>query len=225
MIDELIMLLSTDWFLPYWAEIGIDIAEAKKVGIKQGCREIVDQLLGGADDYCLSDFSEARKLETDSRFLALLRLWDAQPEVSATLKEWANLSHQELNAVFACYWINSNLSSVDSTGSASSLEFHIRAEVVKAWELYTLAASNFGDICLRSRTKWDIRTRHFLSSPKALANQLWRVLLDRRLRAFWVNLRERLTPQQIQELVSWYREMFRSTWPGERPDPIPPYIK
>ena len=34
MTDYLVLLLSTDWFLPYWTQIGIDIAEDKKVGIQ-----------------------------------------------------------------------------------------------------------------------------------------------------------------------------------------------
>jgi hypothetical protein len=95
-MDYFMMLLSTDWFLPYWPEIGIDIAEAKRVGLQQGCREIADQILGGANNYFLADFSEERRQETHSMFLALLRRWNAEPEMRATWNEWTNLSHQGL---------------------------------------------------------------------------------------------------------------------------------
>ncbi len=224
MIDYLIMLLSTDWFLPHWEEIGIETTEAKKAGIQQGCREILDQIVDGADSFFLSDFSEEREQETNSRFLALLRTWDAEPEVSATWKEWANLSHNELTAVVVCALLNREVSSADATGSTPDLDLAIRAEVIEAWGKHALKASAFHAICLNSETEWDIRTQHLLSSPKTLANQLWRVVLDRRLRAFWANLSERLTPGQIQQLVSWYRLRAKSTCGEDRPHPIPSYI-
>ncbi len=98
-VDYFILLLSTDWFLPHWPEIGIDVAEPKKVGLQQGCREIAKQVLGGADNYFLAGFSEECSQETHAMFLALLRRWNAEPEMWATWNEWANLSHQKLTAV------------------------------------------------------------------------------------------------------------------------------
>src|SRR5947199_10858238 len=100
MIEFLVLLLSTDWFLPYWAEIGIDVAEDKKIGIQQGCREIVEEILGGDDSTFLRSFSERHRREAGSGFLALLRRTDAQPELSTTRTELAPLSHTDLSAIF-----------------------------------------------------------------------------------------------------------------------------
>jgi len=36
MVDKLIMLLSTDWFRPYWSSIGIEVNEAIKTSIQAG---------------------------------------------------------------------------------------------------------------------------------------------------------------------------------------------
>ena len=83
----------------------------------------------------------------------------------------------------------------------------------------------FEDICLSSKTEWDIRTQKMLNSPKTLKNQLWRVLLDHRLRAFWADLRERLNPQQLQQLTSWYRAMIKITSKDDRPVPLPSYME
>ena len=218
------MLLSTDWFLPYWEDIGIKIAETKKTGIQQGCREIVDEMLGGAEKVYLSDCSEDRKQNTASGFLALLRRLNAESEVSATWTEWASLSHQALTGVVLCSLQNERLCSAATTDSAPHLDDPIRAQVVRTWELYAVSPSIFRDICLRSTTEWDLRTQHLLTSPGTLVNQLWRVLLDRNMRAFWADLRERLTPQQLQELVAWYRLAIKSSSDADRPVLIPSYM-
>lgn len=224
MTDDLIMLLSTDWFLPYWAEIQINMAEDKKIGIQQGCREIVTQILGGAENLSLSDFSEERKRETRSKFLALLRAWNAEKEMSTTYQEWATLSHQELNAAWTCAYLNRKLSSGDVPTGIPDLGHQLRAEVLKAWEKYALKSSLYRDTCLNSSTEWDVQTRTALGRPGSLASQLQRVLLDHRLREFWEHLRQVLTESQVRELVSWYEAMVKSMSHDDRPDLIPPYI-
>ena len=224
MTDFLILLLSTDWFLPYWTQIGIDIAEDKKVGIQRGCRHIIDEILNGADSLYLASFSEERKQATGAKFFAVLRQWQVERELAATCNEWRNLSHRELTAVVECAMLNAQVPSADGSGDVPFLEFAIRAEVVNAWETYSLKASVFRDICLNSKTDWDLRTQKMLSSPRTLVNQLWRVLLDHRLRAFWADLRERLTPQQLQDLVAWYRALVKSKSQEDRPDLVPSYM-
>jgi YqeY-like protein len=225
MTDLLIMLLSTDWFLPYWTEIGIDFAEDKRIRIQQGCREILEEILHGADSYFLAEFSERRKQATESRFIALLRRYEAEREVSAALKEWGNMSHRELTAVWECASLNRLIPSADGSGAVPYLELPIRAEVVKTWEAHALDPAVFENICLSSKTEWDIRTQKLLVSPKTLKNQLWIVLLDHRLRAFWADLRERLTPQQLQQLTSWYRAMIKITSKDDRPVVLPFYME
>jgi hypothetical protein len=113
----------------------------------------------------------------------------------------------------------------DGSGAVPYLEFPIRAEVVKAWEKHAVKATVFQDICLGYKTEWDIRTRRLLVSPKTLVNQLWRVLLDHRLRAFGADLRERLTPAQLLELASWYRARIKGTSQEDSPIPFPSYIE
>lgn len=224
MTEYLVLLLSTDWFLPYWTEIGIDMVDAKKVGIQQGCRHIIDQIAAGDNSTFVLSFSGDHRQETGSKFLALLREWEAEPEVSATLREWENLSHRELTAVVECAMLNGEIPSADGSGNVPCLEFAIRVEVVKAWELHSLKASVFREICLSSQTSWDLRTQKLLSSPRTLVNQLWRVLLDHRFRAFWTDVQQRLSSQQLQELVSWYRAMVKAKAHEDRPDLIPSYI-
>jgi hypothetical protein len=224
MTEFLIFALSTDWFLPYWEEIGIFIAGDKKVCIQQGCRQIVDHLAGGDDTTFMLSFTEGDRHKAHSEVVSLSRKCDAEPEISSTVEEWRNLSSEELTAVVQCAGLNSLIPSVDASVDLPHLEFGIRAKVVRAWEPHKLDASVFRDVCLNSKTEWDLRMRGLLSIPRTLPNQLWRVLLNRRFRAFWADVQECLSPQQVQELVSWYRAVIKAKTHQERPDLIPSFI-
>jgi hypothetical protein len=224
MTDDLIMLLSTDWFLPHWADIGIDLAEDRRIGIQQGCRQIINQILNGAESLFYCNFSEERKEETRSKFLELLRAWNAEAEVTATYQEWLGLSRPDLNAAWTCSHLNQKISLGDIPIDIPELDREVRAAVLKVWDQYALKPSTFRDICLNSKTEWDAYTRTALGEPSSLASQLHRVLLDHRLREFWIHLSQSLTSHQLQDLVSWYRLMIRSMSHEDRPDLIPSYF-
>jgi hypothetical protein len=217
MIEYLVLLLSTDWFFPHWNRIGIELPQSKKTCIQQGCREIINEIT-------VTSFYDYLRQGAESKFLALSLRCDAEREMSATRKEWAELSHRELTAVVSCASFNRDIPSADGSGVVPHLEFPIRAEVVKTWERYALDPSVFHDVCLSSQTEWDIRIRKLLVSPKTLVNQLWRILLGHRLRAFWADLRQRLTAQQLQELTSWYRAMIKIASRDNAATDLPSYI-
>lgn len=225
MIDDLILLLSTDWFLPYWVELGIFIKEEKKIEVQQGCRQIVNAELARANDRYLADVSEERKRTTGTTFRKLLRKCGTEKDLAAALSEWKNLSHNELSAVVECAMFNSQIPSADGTGEVPYLEFSIRAAVIEMWETYRLSASVYRDVCLGSQTSWDIHVQKLSVSPKTLVNQLWRVLLNRRLHTFWSKLGERLTSEQLKVLTSWYRAMIRIELQEDRSDLIPSFMR
>lgn len=225
MIDLLVLLLSTDWFLPYWQEIGIDVPENTRTLIQKGCREIVDEILDGKDSLFLVDLSQERRRETESEFISFLRSLGVEREASATVHEWANMTHAQLSAAWACAGLNREIPSAGNSGMGPHLEFPIQAEVIRAWDPHSLRPDVFRDVCLSSNTAWDIRTRKILVSERSLVNHLWAELLDHRLRAFWADLHKTLSPRQRQELVSWYREMIRHKSKGDRPIVLPSYIE
>ena len=224
MTDQLIMLLSTDWFFPYWAEIGIVIREDKRIGIQQGCRELVRRILHGASSLFLIDFSLERRKETDFGFLALLRACDAESEVLATWEEWAKLTHEELSKSWTCSHLNQRLSVGDVPTGIPPLDATVRREVIELWNKYAVKPSLFRDVSKNSTTDWDVYIRSLSGKPEFLPSQLRKVLLSQRLRPFWANVRERLTPPQIQQLVRWYQAMITSLFRQDRPDLIPSYI-
>lgn len=224
MTDALIMLLSTDWFLPYWAEIGINLSEKKKSCVQQGCRKIVAQILGDNESKFMSDFSDERMQETETRFLALLQNCNAESELSETRREWANLPNQELNAAWNCARSNSQIRSGALLENGPVLDAPIRSEVAKIWDEYDVEAYAFRDVSLHSKTDWDLYSQIAWGGPTVLVGQLQSVLQYRRLRESWNQLRQRLTDQQLDQLVSWYRAMVEFRLHEDRPDLIPSFM-
>src|SRR3954452_1499624 len=77
-IDNVAMLLSSDWFFPYWSSIGIFTEDKRKSVLREGCREIVRQIIGDATQYWHINFSVARVNETRAMLDALLKRCDLE---------------------------------------------------------------------------------------------------------------------------------------------------
>lgn len=69
--DKIAMLLSTDWFQPYWQTIGLNTTLESRRCIQQGCRGIVNQMVGDAEEYWLISFAEERVRATREAVLSL----------------------------------------------------------------------------------------------------------------------------------------------------------
>jgi hypothetical protein len=223
MNDYLIMLLSTDWFLPFWAEIGIDVDDPTKVGIQGGCRAIVKKFMGGAKEYYDISFSEERRQETDLMFMDMLDRLGARSAVSEAVEGWTSRPKDGLWAATMFRILRDDLLSGDSGSTASSLDTTIRLEVVEASTAYDVDPSQFEKISMESRTSWDEYIRSlFDDQPTALFDNLAPIIAERRLRALWNRICRRLTQTQRQALIFWYREIAQSR--GIPGDPVPYYI-
>jgi hypothetical protein len=205
-IDKLVLILSTDWFLPYWLEIGIDLTEDKKIAIQQGCREIVPQILGGSEDYFHSDHSSERKEETYSKFKALLRDLGADRDLSKIYLKWAALSHRELTASFSFAMTTRGLVYGPSDEESQNLNADTLTAIRETWTDSELNADACLVLCWKSMTCWDACTRNVLGSPTALSSTLKSIFRHDRFMAFSAQLRLRLTPEQREQLSLWYRE-------------------
>ncbi len=198
--------MSTDWFLPYWLEIGINLTEDKKFAIQQGCREIVPQILGGSEDYFNSNHSSERKEETYSKFKALLRDLGTDRDLSKIYLKWAALSHSELTASFSFAMTTRGLVYGRSDEESQYLNADILTAIRETWTDPEPNADAYLDLCWKSMTSWDAYTRNVLGSPTALSSTLKSIFRHDRFMAFSAQLRLRLTPEQRVQLSLWYRE-------------------
>jgi hypothetical protein len=221
MLDKLVMLLSTDWFKPYWSSIGIEVEETVKTSIQQGCREIVRQILSGAKNYYLASFSDDRKNKTQTMLESLAQQAQTEAVLSA-VEEWTKMSDEELKAAWIYTTLTDDLFSRESREGDPKLDPTITAIMTSAQKKYDLAPFEFLEKCESSETSWDQYTRELTPElPTALADDLAAVLTARRFEAFWKSVRDRLTPAQREELTSWYREMAKAR---SRRDLVPAYV-
>lgn len=222
MLDQLVMLLSTDWFKPHWDNIGIDINEAAKTSIQQGCREVVGQILSGAENYYLASFSDERRNKTRSMFESVVHDSGTGEIVRAVITEWVGLSDEEQKATWIYETLTSELLSGHLRGGDRKLNLAIATIMVNARQKYNREPFEFAGICVASQTAWDSYTRGLTPElPTALADGLASVLTARRFELLWRAIRNKLTSAQREELMAWYR---RAAKVRAHRDLVPTYL-
>jgi hypothetical protein len=209
-IDELVLILSTDWFLPYWQEIGLHLNIETRIAVQQGCREVVSHILGDAEDYFHCDHSSERMQETASRFRGLMQDLNVERDFQTTYAEWFALSHQELTASFCYSLVTRELVRGSGGNEPLSLDSPAIAAIQESWVDPESNADAYLDLCWKSMTDWDAHSRNIMGSPTALSSTLKSVFRHKRFMAFSVRLRSRLSKSQREELTSWYREQRNS---------------
>ena len=69
-IDQLIMLLSSDWFLPKWHLLGLEAPPKAKAALQQHCRAMTMELLDGEVNYWMISFDAERIERTQADFFS-----------------------------------------------------------------------------------------------------------------------------------------------------------
>ena len=225
MTDELIILLSTDWFLPYWTRIGAKVEEAEKECIQQGCRKIVSQMVGDAHRMYQVDFTEERKLKTDADFAALLLSCASEEGLAPVRKEWGNRTDKDNTATWNWYYLNEIICSPSVEERFPVLPADVRSCISDVWRLYDFKESDLRAACSSSPSNWDIQIHSVLGGSDTLHGLLNNILRDQKLQAFWDRLKERLTTEQVSNLLDWYRESTAALTRGEQSDLIPAFVK
>ena len=72
-IDKVAMLLSADWFAPYWSAAGLVVSPEEQSKGQRAARAVVRDLMKGVEVYWSVDFSDRRVSATQKRLFAGLR--------------------------------------------------------------------------------------------------------------------------------------------------------
>jgi hypothetical protein len=222
----LVMLLSTDWFLPFWSEIGLNADTTMKAKLQEGCREIVSTVIvkksadnEGRFDYI--DHTDESELKAKSVLRELIERLDAKGAASAMVEEWNRWDHDDLGSALMLRMLTHELiEGVGGEGNPAP-HFAIRAAVMEATVTYDLDPSQFEEISNKSKSSWDEYVQSLLEVPTALSDYLYPAVQVYRLRMLWNRVSERLTGKQREELLSWYRAMAKSRMPF---DPVPRFV-
>jgi len=211
--DELIMLLSTDWFFDQWLTIGIEIDEHKRRMIQIGCREIVRQIISTANDYWRVSFSDDRLENTRNMFTNLLRKSEASSSVISKISALA--SGSEIHSIdSSTKWALlhfTELIALDSSETEKiSLAPETKAKITAVWYKWEIVD------CENSSTKpiseWDRYVRDLTPDlPSRLCEYLRQDLLGKmKFEFLWEFVHRSLTIAQRSELFECYRMLARS---------------
>ncbi len=215
-LDKLVMLLSTDWFLPYWFTLGIRIDREKTVLLQKGCREIVKQIMSGAREYWLTNFSVERVGKTRSMFEALLRKYHADKHTTEKIS--ALIAEEEISKIDeGTSWLILSITERLLQGSFKEdpqLESGLKEAVLKVWAMANLADSHeidFENLCLSSNSDWDVFIRNTTPDlPTMLPDCLSTIASNDKFELFWASINSNLATNKRQELLNWYRRVGES---------------
>jgi hypothetical protein len=136
MSDKVIMLLSSDWFFPYWDRIGLRIDDdKKKESLHHGCRKIVEQFMSNAKEYWHISFAPGRVERTRSMLESLLRKMTSLPESTAgilmALASAERAETEDMGIDFVMFALTERLQTITSRGDSVYLSADVREIVTE----------------------------------------------------------------------------------------------
>jgi len=222
MIDQLVMLLSTDWFKPHWHTLDIDVEESAKTLIQRGCREIVGQIMSGTTNYYQISFAPDRIEATRSMLNSLVHASGVNNTLNVLIAYWDNLKRDDETASWIWNSLTSDILAGRLRPSKTDLDPLIVETLFAEHVTHDKEPFEFAPICEESPTEWDRYTRTLTpEQPTALADDLASKLTSRRFEEFWRTVQSKLNTKQQDELISWYRKLGKAQ--GRR-DIVPSYL-
>jgi hypothetical protein len=153
--DKFAMLLSTDWFTPYWALIGLDAGN--HVCLQQGCREIVKQLIGSEENYYLISFADDRLSATRDAVTALGQVCKLSGQAAASI-DAVCAPRRERDEEQTSAWMLTGVT-LQTLTQDDELTPAIREILQRSREAFAFDSEVLGDSCKKSPTEWDAYIR------------------------------------------------------------------
>ena len=210
-LDKLVMLLSSDWFFPYWDLIGIFTNNKRKSLLSEGCREIVRQIMSTATQYWHTNFSEARVKETRAMLDALIKRCDLE-QVNAN-RIASLISTEDSHVDEGTRWLIVCMTEQLLDGTATApLDVAITEGLRRVGdERINLDEIDLKECCLNSPSTWDRYLRNATPDlPAMLADYVSAIASNSEFELLWGFINVNLTAKQRHELLSWYRSTGQS---------------
>ncbi|MBO9576136.1 MAG: hypothetical protein J7494_10395 [Sphingobium sp.] len=119
--DKYILLFSSDWFMPYWQVLGLQVREGHALRFQQTMRALATELMKDAKEYWHIAFGEDRVQSTREKWLGALTSHSAKTSRLVILDRWhfSSAERKELRTALAAdfseTWAEINDASVDTT--------------------------------------------------------------------------------------------------------------
>jgi hypothetical protein len=205
MVDMVVMLLSTDWFLPYWFVVGIDASE-EKVCVQKGCRQIVHELMNGATNYYQINCSDERLQATRQSIRDLARKCGLGESSEMNLEDLVD-SRPERDQFYKGAWLFRTLA--NNLADDDQLDVPTKLVLERTRRQHSVMDDlDFQQLCSRSNSAWDNYTRSLTPElPTSLADFLSEDLVASQL---LTSVLSQLTQAQRDELLSRFQSIAKS---------------
>lgn len=198
--DKLLLLLSTDWFAPYWPSLGLFLPRAAKANAQSALRAEVRQAFEGST-YWNTSFEPARVARTRA---ALTRAFSKHERAAAVIGSL--LERSAVSDTVSESWLLSSMTELLVNSGVDEVSGEVIELARAAWHTATVGSMDWSDLCVRSDSDWD-RTIKALTPdlPSWLGDF---VAIDLQcvdsFGLFWSEVRDTLTLDQRNELRHWY---------------------
>src|SRR6266849_4621465 len=212
-LDSLIMLLSTDWFSGHWHTIGIHVNADEECTIREGCREIVKQILSGAREYWLASFSRERSEQTYSMLQEVLQRSGVTRSnlnrINRLVGEDAGHTVDSATQSLLISLTGTLLADLASS-TTPKVDPSTRERLVKIWDQWnqtSINAIDFDERCLNSESRWDRHLRGVTPDlPTMLSDYVSAIIEEQdNFDILWSLITNDLSARQKDELLGWYR--------------------
>ncbi len=202
--DKLLLLLSTDWFAPYWSSIGLYVAQDKKGETQRLLREEVRRSFLGRT-YWRAAFDAPRIESTSGALLAAFEgtAGDATKQTLLALVGRGQLVQESARET----WLLSTMTEMLVDSGDESLSAELIDAIRAAWNLSQIGSMNWREICEGSSTEWDQSVRSLTPDlPCWLADFVATEIKDMdQFGMFWSELHRLATESMIDGLKGWYK--------------------
>jgi hypothetical protein len=201
------MLLSTDWFLPYWPAADLSVEPPARASLQQDCRAVVRAIVGSAPSYWLVSFAEPRISESNRQFMAALQRLALHQATIGRISEIVRRLPEE-DPESTSVWVLADLTrrlifhKAESPTGISAIAEDVLGD---AWKMCAPRTPEFEEVCRQSASEWD---RYITSLtpdlPTMLADFASSIVLRNQLLCYWHNVHKTLSAVEKSALVRWY---------------------
>jgi hypothetical protein len=205
------MLLSADWFAPYWRNFGLVLSETECALVRQVARRVVRSLMDGTDIYWNANFSDGRVSRTARSFVESLETTDVSSagrlQISDLLTN-ASRGSEEATTLWLFGALTDQLVSGTSPATPPNMAGSTLPVVRSLWAARSSsdnASEEFEQGALASETEWDRYLRSLTPDlPTFLADWAGTALQQPDdFRRFWAQLFWVVSKEDRRSLRGW----------------------
>jgi len=207
-IDNVVLLLSTDWFMGYWHLIGLEASENVRKNVQAECRQIVSQIMGGASGLYERSYEERRQLETVRLLREALNKSNVGDTFSARMEDILYgpvANDKDKKAAGFLGWRTEDIQRGKYTAAECWLSPELTRKISENWLATTVNVPGFEALNLASTSKWDVYIRSLTPDLPTMLSDFVSAAIIRpwHFVMFWTSID--LTGDERSELRGWYK--------------------